>query len=467
MTEEPLVDGGERRNYAGWICITAMVLLMMMLTWATTSQQKPGRLEGYEDEQATLKRIMSAESLEKTLATPLSQVQKTNDDLSESLTEPISALVLEADKSPMAAMLYAEMRTYQKQPIPISHLGVLQHSRLPEDQAFFEIYTTSKLTRHQADKLIAKLPNEPFVYEAAKVQALQKAGDKDALVRLVSPTSFIGFGLLIFGGWIFLGLSFVVWLVFMRRQREGKLEPKGIPLDTLTPHDADRLAIRATQIFVSFILMQFLAAGAVLAFDHYSRSHLPISEGEVGAGAGLLTIASVFALQRLAVDGKFIVLEYLGFRLTNLKRDVFLGFLGFIAEFPVAMLLAELSTIALHWLPKGTHPASEALMKNHDLRTVIPILISGSIVAPFWEEIVFRGLLFPGLKTLLGGIMPGVLLSSLLFACVHSQGITLWLPLAFVGATSCFLSYQSRSLVPGMVMHCLHNTAIFVMILLS
>ena len=455
-------EGNERRNPAGWVAIGALILIVMVLSGLGNSRQKPSRFDNFEEDQQSLKRVMSTQSLQQTLGTVASASSKTaNETLEKTLDDPISSLVMQADKDPVAATLYAEMRTVQHQPVPINHLVALQKSTRPEDRAIFQLYSSPKLTVDEAKAIVAKLPKEPFLYRAAKAQALEKAGDKEAFSKYVSPYAVIGIGILMLFTWPFLGISFAVWIVFSRRYREGKLASKGIPLDPLTAHDADRLAIRAAQIFFGFFCLENIAAIVNLKF------HLGLQELEVAACGGIATIFLVFALQKVPVDGKQIRLDFLGFKLEDLPQHLWLGLLGFLAEFPVALMLGAICTTALRWFPKASHPATEALTKNHSLATLLPVLIAGSIVAPFWEEIVFRGLLFPGLKRILGGILPGVLLSSFLFASVHGQGITLWIPLAFIGASSCFLSYQSRSLVPGIVMHSLHNTAIFVMILLT
>ena len=460
--EAPPVQAEESRNPFGWIAMGIMIFMMMAMVWASSAAKKPNRLAGYDDDEMMLKRVMSTRSLQKSVGTMLGNSADTNETaLLDSLKEPISSLVVEADKNPKAAMLYAEMRTVRKEPVPPEHLVILKNSKYPEDRAFAEIYASEKLTKDQATKLTTGFPKGQFVFTAARVQALEKAGDKDAALRLISTRTAMGLGIITAAAFPFFAISFVIWMGISRRLKDGSLKPLGIPLATLTLPDADRLAVRASQILFTFLLLQFVVGGIVVGFK------LPLTDGEAGAIAGLLTIVAVFVLQKLKIAGKGILLSTMGVSTKTLGRDIVIGIMGFIAEFPIAMMLAVFSAVLLRVLPQGTHPATEELLKHHDVRTVLPILIAGSIVAPFWEEIVFRGLLFPGLTRIFGAIGPGMLMSSLVFACAHSQGITLWLPLAFVGAASCTLGQYTRSLVPGMVMHCLHNTTIFIVVLLS
>jgi membrane protease YdiL (CAAX protease family) len=261
-------------------------------------------------------------------------------------------------------------------------------------------------------------------------------------------------------GWPLFTLSFLFWIIVPRRLREGKLVHKGIPLASITPTDADRLAIRAAQIMFLFVVMEVLVVGVT------QKLGLHISEMWSETMGGLLTVAGVFGLQYVPVMGKQIRLEYIGVSARDLGKNILLGVVGFVAEFPLALIVAVISTELLKWIPQGSHPAIEQLMKHPNASTVAAVVIAGSIVAPFWEEIVFRGLLFPGSSRLLGSMVSGLILSSFMFASSHPQGITMWLPLAFVGAASGVLSNYSRSLVPGMVMHSLHNAALFAVFLL-
>ena len=74
--------------------------------------------------------------------------------------------------------------------------------------------------------------------------------------------------------------------------------------------------------------------------------------------------------------------------------------------------------------------------------------------APIVEEILFRGLLFAGLRHTLG-LRPGVWISALLFASVHAEigfGVIFAL-----GAILAWLYDRTRSLVAPMIAHAVHN----------
>ncbi len=450
-----------RRNWSGWIALGALLFLTLIQNVAVQVSE-PARFKAHDSAQEQLRHVLSVQSLDTLEGHPFKgPADPERGRLGKALEDSLDKMTLQGPDDELAAMLYAEMRTFCGQPVPVAKLKPFAKSRHPEDRAFYQIYKSSRLTQDDARKLMAQLPAKPFVYQVARVQALERAGDIKAVTRYFSPLPVIGESVIEAVALPFLAASIFVWLLLRRKVLTKTLNPKGIPFEAITPLDADRLAIRAAQTFAVFILLTTLSATLALGL----RLHVGL--GMASAVGGVLTIVCIYCLQNVPVMGKQIRLADLGVTRANLARDIGLGVMGFLAEFPVAAILADICAVMLRFLPQPTHPAAEALEQTRDPATVISLLILGCVIAPFWEEIAFRGLIFPGLNRLLGGIVPGILVSSFLFAAVHPQGVAGWIPLAFVGVASCFLARQSRSLIPGMVMHGLHNGAIFAIILLS
>ena len=83
-------------------------------------------------------------------------------------------------------------------------------------------------------------------------------------------------------------------------------------------------------------------------------------------------------------------------------------------------------------------------------------IISAVVAAPFFEEIVFRGLLFATFRRRFGGVF-SALASALVFAVAHGYG---WVGLTSVlwsGALWAWSYERTRSLVPGMLAHAIVN----------
>jgi len=82
--------------------------------------------------------------------------------------------------------------------------------------------------------------------------------------------------------------------------------------------------------------------------------------------------------------------------------------------------------------------------------------ITGAVVAPFVEEIFFRGFLFQGFRQKYGW-KTGILLSSFLFAAVHLDPVAL-VPTFIIGCVLAYIYHRSNSLWPGIIFHASINT---------
>jgi membrane protease YdiL (CAAX protease family) len=83
-------------------------------------------------------------------------------------------------------------------------------------------------------------------------------------------------------------------------------------------------------------------------------------------------------------------------------------------------------------------------------------ILSAVVAAPFFEEIIFRGLLFATFRRRFG-LLFSALASSLIFAGAHGYG---WVGLASVlwsGVLWAWSYERTRSLLPGMLAHAAVN----------
>lgn len=92
----------------------------------------------------------------------------------------------------------------------------------------------------------------------------------------------------------------------------------------------------------------------------------------------------------------------------------------------------------------------------------------GTLIAPFAEEVLFRGLLFPVLRRNLG-VVTGVILTSAAFALVHaSQLRSAWSPVLMVfmvGVALTLVRSFTRSLAASVLVHTAYNGTIFAIVL--
>jgi membrane protease YdiL (CAAX protease family) len=85
------------------------------------------------------------------------------------------------------------------------------------------------------------------------------------------------------------------------------------------------------------------------------------------------------------------------------------------------------------------------------------------IVAPFAEELFFRGFLYQAFRNSFG-VLPGALLSALIFGAIHFEFFKL-VQLAILGLILALLFEKTQSLWPPIILHGINNTLAFIYLL--
>jgi len=98
---------------------------------------------------------------------------------------------------------------------------------------------------------------------------------------------------------------------------------------------------------------------------------------------------------------------------------------------------------------------AELLKQFSELDSPVWYVIVGVIIAPLVEEIFFRGFLFQGFRHRYGWI-PGILISSFLFAAAHLS-LVAFIPTFIMGAMLAYTYHRSNSIWPGVILHFLVN----------
>jgi len=145
------------------------------------------------------------------------------------------------------------------------------------------------------------------------------------------------------------------------------------------------------------------------------------------------------------------VLPSLGWRRSNMNLVVVV--LGGVAlAFAVAGLAALLHT------PKISSPID-------DLASSTPLLVTFAImavtIAPFFEELLFRGFLQPLLSRTFGAPI-GILITAVVFGCAHAPQYSFAWQYAFavslVGVALGWVRYRADSIIPSTVLHASYNS---------
>ena len=439
------------RNFTGWL------VLSLILIYLVVSQL--GSYLTRDEQKGDLRYLDSVTLLRK--AVGLKQSTTFGKELSSQadalLKDVADGLKPDVEKDVVAARLYAAALSEQGKAVPPTALTKLRASKEKRDLVFADVFAAKKLTKVQAADVEQKLKGGGYISTLATAQAWEKAGAKDKRDALLPGSNTLililaGAGMC---GTFFLGI--VLWIVYLVGRSQGHWKPVGMPLEHITLADADRLAIRCAQVFGLFLAVPLVVHYAIAPSFKGKLPDAMLSNIGSLILYGLLIGLTLLLFARGFIGGKRISLASIGITTRNLGSNIAWGVSTAIANIPLVLGMAFLGNFLFSWLPKAEHPATVELQTQNDLFTTIALLLMASIGAPILEEIMFRGTMLPALARVLKRPVAAILIQGLVFAAIHPTGIPAWLALATVGAMSGFLTRQTGSLVPSIVMHAVHN----------
>jgi membrane protease YdiL (CAAX protease family) len=132
---------------------------------------------------------------------------------------------------------------------------------------------------------------------------------------------------------------------------------------------------------------------------------------------------------------------------------------GFVAAGAVLGVAVQWSS---QWLPSPPELPIEAMLRTATDAWLMTFF--GVLIAPFAEELLFRGLLFPALARRAGAVV-SLVLTSLLFGAVHAQQLAgAWAQvgcIAVVGLVLTGVRWRFRSLACSTLVHAGYNGVLF------
>lgn len=143
-------------------------------------------------------------------------------------------------------------------------------------------------------------------------------------------------------------------------------------------------------------------------------------------------------------------------------KEVLLG----CTVFPIVSTLNNFNS-SLMPIPSTSLPVSpwEQSLLSNDLVSICFYVAVVSLVAPVWEEMIFRGFLLPSF-TRYFRMDVSVLLSSLIFALAHFSMERL-IPLTFLGMLMCVVYSRSKNILAPIILHSLWNAFAFVELIVN
>lgn len=217
-----------------------------------------------------------------------------------------------------------------------------------------------------------------------------------------------------------------------------------------------------------FLLLGVVGAVSALA-DRWATAWPPEArEFWVSTCGGL-----VVQITALSLVGSFLrenALDWeagFGLRKTGLARQVGLGLVVAGVVFGVALLLISASQwlLQLVHVPPKPQAAIEALRTTTDWTRQAAVGLTAVVLAPLFEEIVFRGILFVSLRQA-GYPRLAFWGTALLFAATHLNLMT-FLPLVFFALVLNLVYLRTGSLVAPITAHAAFNATNYFWVLLG
>ena len=150
--------------------------------------------------------------------------------------------------------------------------------------------------------------------------------------------------------------------------------------------------------------------------------------------------------------------DYLQFNFKPFLKTLIEGFKGWLMIIPFVLLISLLMNY-LNINQAGSNPLLEIVLNNNSYFAFILLFITTTILAPFFEEIVFRGVLLPVLAREFGIIL-GIIISSFIFALAHLS-ISEFPPLFVLGIGLGATRLLSGRLASSIFMHSFWNGLTF------
>jgi len=154
---------------------------------------------------------------------------------------------------------------------------------------------------------------------------------------------------------------------------------------------------------------------------------------------------------------------WLQWKIKPIKEGILKSINGWLMIMPLVLLIGWLMT-ELIGDQGGSNPLLDLVLNSDEIIPLLLLLITTVVLAPIFEELVFRGVLLPVLVSKIGKIS-GVLLSALIFALAHLSVGELP-PLFVLGIGLGLMRLSSGRLFPCALMHSLWNGVTFASLLL-
>ncbi|MBO6970801.1 MAG: CPBP family intramembrane metalloprotease [Prochlorococcus marinus CUG1431] len=160
-----------------------------------------------------------------------------------------------------------------------------------------------------------------------------------------------------------------------------------------------------------------------------------------------------------SLNGEFILKrDYFQFNFLPIKYPIIQGIKGWLTITPFVLLISLIMNSLID-NQNGSNPLLEIVLNTNNYLSFFLLFITTTLLAPLFEEIIFRGILLPTLSRDFG-IISGIIVSAFIFALAHLSFGEMP-PLFVLGLGLGITRIASGSLFSSVIMHSLWNGMTF------
>jgi len=293
---------------------------------------------------------------------------------------------------------------------------------------------------------VGALPS-PFARTLLEMALYTRAGDTEranAIRQSLAQRAVWGVlalgGVMLFGGVMGLaGFGVLLWYLISRPPLPARPAPDESP-------------------FVYDPLLWALAIFLLVLLNAPALNQVLLDLGLSGANA-IYLLAVLLPLMYLAsLQGQADALGRIAWFRKGFWRQLGASLMGYAAYVPFLAALLVVTLLIAPALPaEQTNPVGERATQAQDALSWLVLFAQAVVLAPIIEEFVFRGVLFKVFWQRTGRVWLSAFVSGYLFAVIHPQFLGGILPLTVLGAILALVYAHTRSLLPCIVIHTIHN----------
>lgn len=346
--------------------------------------------------------------------------------------------------------------------------------KLRSEAAMWRDIYAGELTSREVDKYAKRIddlnlgPARAFALEHLFNRAEQFDRARQAISegkeRAAMSFAFTGILLLVLSLAGLAGIVFIILFIINRRKWLERREEE--------PVDKTLLSKVLFTGFITFLLSAILLGLIARIFLLSTLENMPpesrllyivLLQFVISVASGLIGLGALYYLLKRQGNN----LAAMGLTLRDFWMNAFWGIAGYCAMLPLLLVAALVWSILSRIFFRGIEtPVNEVvpLFLSGNTTVVFVVILLGSVLAPIFEEIFFRGALYNALRARMS-ILGAVVLASAAFAIIHPFPGG-FLPIFTIASVFALLFESRRSLIPSMIAHAIHNSVIFLFIYL-